>query len=376
MSRRHLLAFVGGLAIDRGGGDPLLGRELWSSAWEAYRDAFIDGQGRVIDYSSNEGFTTSEGQAYALFFSLIANDRNWFRRLLAWTNANLAEGNLGHALPAWKWGRGPRSAWKIIGDNSAADADAWLAYTLLQAGRVWSDHNLGATGNTLAARIVADESVSLGGVGRVLLPSSAHFPRTPPILVNPSYTPLFLAQGIAEATGQPGWRAIAAAQSQLISAVAPHGFAPDWAWLPSRPPAPSPGLPQAGTGSFDAIRVYLWAGLTAADAPGAATELSHLGGMAHFLASNATPPLSVDIAAGTTQSAGPVGFSGALLPYLSRLKARKALSRQIARVLAHREVSGRFGKPADYYSENLILFGLGGLTGVMSFDKSGAVLAT
>lgn len=366
---------MGGLALDRDGGDSLLGRELWSSAWEAYRDAFIDGQGRVIDYSSNEGFTTSEGQAYALFFSLIANDRDRFRRLLAWTNANLAGGNLGRALPAWKWGRGPRSAWKIIGDNSAADADAWLAYTLLQAGRVWGDHNLGATGSALAARILTDESVSLGGFGRVLLPSSAQFPRTPPVLVNPSYTPPFLAQGIAEATGQAGWRAIAAAQPQLISAVAPHGFAPDWAWLPSRPRAPSPGLPQAGIGSFDAIRVYLWAGLTATDAPDAAAGLSHLSGMAHFLASNATPPLSVEVATGATHSVGPVGFSGALLPYLSRLRARKALGRQIARVLAHRDVSGRFGNPADYYAENLILFGLGGLTGVMSFNKNGAVLA-
>lgn len=366
---------MGGAALARDPATSLLGRELWSSAWDAYRDGFIDEQGRVIDYSSNEGFTTSEGQAYALFFSLIANDRGRFRRLLAWTDANLAGGNLGRALPAWKWGRGPRSAWKIIGDNSAADADAWLAYALLQAGRIWGDHNLGATGSALAARILTDESISLGGFGRVLLPSSAHFPRTPPVLVNPSYTPLFLAQGIAQATGQAGWRAVAAAQPRLVSTTAPHGFAPDWAWLPSRPSAPPSGLPQAGTGSFDAIRVYLWAGLTAPDAPDAATGLSHLEGMAHVLASSAAPPLSVDVATGATQSAGPVGFSGALLPYLARLRAQKALGSQIARVLAHREASGRFGRPADYYSENLILFGLGGLTGVMSFDKSGAVLA-
>lgn len=363
---------MGGLALNVSSGTTILGRELWHTAWNAYRDAFIDGQGRVIDYSSNQGFTTSEGQAYALFFSLVANDRKAFHRILAWTNANLAGGRLGQILPAWKWGHGART-WGIIGTNTASDADAWMAYALLEAGRIWGEHNLGALGGSLASRIISQESVVLGGFGRLLLPGSAHFPRTPPVLVDPSYTPLFLAHGIADATGDAGWRAIAAGQPRLISAVAPHGFAPDWAWLPSRPSSPPGNLPPTGTGSYDAIRCYLWAGLNAVGTPGAAAELSRLGGMAHYLGSHAAPPESVNVASGAAHGTGPVGFSAALLPYLAHLKADKALRRQLSRVLAHREVSGLFGEPADYYSENLILFGLGGLAGVVGFSKTGAV---
>ena len=54
------------------------------SLWSAYSARFIDGQGRVIDRSSGDR-TTSEGQAYAMFFALVGNDRASFDRLLEWT---------------------------------------------------------------------------------------------------------------------------------------------------------------------------------------------------------------------------------------------------------------------------------------------------
>ena len=42
-------------------------------------------RGRVIDLSQEDKRSTSEGQAYAMFFALVANDQAMFDRLLGWT---------------------------------------------------------------------------------------------------------------------------------------------------------------------------------------------------------------------------------------------------------------------------------------------------
>ena len=78
------------------------------SGYRAFVERFVQADGRVIDYSTPTQQTTSEGQSYALFFALVANDRATFDRLLGWTRTNLA-GNQFDAqnmrLPSWQWGR-------------------------------------------------------------------------------------------------------------------------------------------------------------------------------------------------------------------------------------------------------------------------------
>ncbi|MEI7536628.1 MAG: glycosyl hydrolase family 8, partial [Comamonadaceae bacterium] len=64
----------------------------WSD-WIIFRDRFVQADGRVVDFSA-DAQSTSEGQTYAMFFALVANDRPSFDRLLAWTRANLAQGDL------------------------------------------------------------------------------------------------------------------------------------------------------------------------------------------------------------------------------------------------------------------------------------------
>ena len=44
----------------------------WGQFWNDYQKVFLDSQGRVIDWAEG-GVTTSEGQSYALFFALVAN---------------------------------------------------------------------------------------------------------------------------------------------------------------------------------------------------------------------------------------------------------------------------------------------------------------
>lgn len=110
-------------------------------AWGSFKNNLINHDGRVIDYSSETNKTTSEGQAYALFFALVANDRAMFDKLLNRTERNLTANDLSSRLPAWSWGKNDDERWGILDNNSASDADLWIAYTLGEAGRLWEDHH-------------------------------------------------------------------------------------------------------------------------------------------------------------------------------------------------------------------------------------------
>ncbi|HAS62204.1 MAG TPA: cellulase, partial [Vibrio sp.] len=72
--------------------------------WQTFKSVYIK-QGRVVDGSDPRMITTSEGQSYALFFSLVANDRQTFSQVLNWTQQHLVGGDLTAQLPAWLWGK-------------------------------------------------------------------------------------------------------------------------------------------------------------------------------------------------------------------------------------------------------------------------------
>ena len=94
--------------------------------WEAFQKKYIQQDGRVIDYQVKPGITTSEGQAYALFFALVANDQPQFENLLQWTQLHLAQGNLANHLPAWHWGKKADGSWGVIDSNSASGKSSVL----------------------------------------------------------------------------------------------------------------------------------------------------------------------------------------------------------------------------------------------------------
>ncbi|STR68467.1 endoglucanase [Raoultella ornithinolytica] len=69
-------------------------------AWEQFKKEYVSTEGRVVDPADSRKITTSEGQSYALFFALAANDRDAFGKLFQWTQNNLAAGDLRAHLPA------------------------------------------------------------------------------------------------------------------------------------------------------------------------------------------------------------------------------------------------------------------------------------
>lgn len=342
-------------------------------AWQRFVERFVQPDGRVINADLEGAPTVSEGQAYALFFALVAGERARFGRLHAWTRDNLAAGDLTDRLPAWKWGRTPAGEWGVLDENSAADADLWIAYTLVEAGRLWNLPAYTAAGTKLAGIIARREVATLPGLGAMLLPGESGFaPAADLRRLNPSYAPLPLLRRLAEADSEGPWSQIAAGTAAMWRAIAPHGLAPDWvAW---RTGAGFAADPEKGDlGSFDAIRTYLWAGLTDPGDPLRRAQLDALAGMERILVAKGTPPREVRATTGRWEGTGPAGFSAALVPYL---RARGAL--RLARGEALRAVALMGEAPGarapGYYDSVLALFGLGAEERRFHFDKRGRLV--
>lgn len=123
--------------------------------WQQYKQYYISPRGRVIDPSSPNKITTSEGQSYGLFFATVANDRPTFDRLLASTENNPRRAISAPVCPRL-WGGSDDKQWKVLDANSASDADLWIAYNLLEAGRLWKSRRYQTPGrcccNASAAR--------------------------------------------------------------------------------------------------------------------------------------------------------------------------------------------------------------------------------
>ncbi len=341
--------------------------------WHSYSARFIDPQnGRVLsgDVSGPNGdqHTTSEGQAYALFFALAANDHPTFDRVLAWTQTNLAGGDLSTHLPAWLWGQDKNGAWTVLDSNSASDADVWIAYTLIEAGRLWNSPNDTGLGRALMASIAKNEVVDLPGFGPMLLPGPAGFQHGNTWTLNPSYLPLFLFDRLAAVDPSGPWHEIARNIPRLLEQSSRHGYAMDWVeyvpgdgFYPAAAPAPagsSNTSSDEAAGSYDAIRVYLWAGMIDRDDPMRGAILNAVPAMGVYLAAHDAPPEKISDQGIPSEQAGPMGFSAAVLPYLRAFPdLSRASARQMIRMNAAKDAaSGLYGKDKAYYDQCLALF--------------------
>ena len=156
----------------------------------------------------------------------------------------------------------------------------------------------------------------------------------------------------------------------MVQGSSPNGFASDWAEFKS-----GKGLIPASPGSYDAIRVYLWAGMLDSGTAERDSILKALSGMARYLHTNAVPPAKVKSDGGVEDPKSPVGFSAALAPYLSALGEKNLESEQMSRVQSEINTkNGLYGNPARYYDQNLLLFGLGWKSRQFWFDSQGHLI--
>ncbi len=349
------------------------------SLWDTYSARFIDPQGRVFDPSGDRN-TTSEGEAYALFFALVDNDRARFNQVLAWTQTNLADGDLENRLPAWRWGKDQNGVWKTLDTNPASDADVWMAYTLVEAGRLWNRPQYEILGRKMMTQIAATEVRDLPGFGAMLLPGPTGFHSGQTWILNPSYLPVFIFERFAQIDPAGPWHQIALNTPRLLQQSSRHGFAMNWVayfpgdgFYPVTVDRPGSKLGDGPGGGYDAIRVYLWAGMLDPSGSTRTQIVNALPAMGAYLGNHDAPPEKVGGQGVPLAQDGPVGFSAAVLPYLRSFPNLSRISTQqmIRMNLMRDEGTGLYGKDLAYYDQNLALFATGFLDGRFRFGPRG-----
>lgn len=346
------------------------GRSAWP-AWDTFKAQFVNEGGRVISDDGEGGKTYSEGQAYALFFALVANDRVAFDKLLRWTENNLCDGDMTARLAAWLWGRRPDGTWGVIDSNAATDADLWIAYALGEAGRLWNERSYRALSALLAARVLREATADIPGLGLTLMPAPTGFVQSNGRWrLNPSYMPMHLMHWLAAGEADPQWKLLVESSLKVIRGSSPKGFTPDWTvYDAKRGFLVDTDGKEKGQGTYNAIRVYLWAGMMHADAPGRRALLDTLAPMARYVRDQGYPPESIDILTAQASGPAPSGFSAAMLPFLRAAGDDKALQSQRMRLEA------RPLRPTAYYEQVLALFGQGAFDGQYRFTAAGQLIA-
>jgi len=351
--------------------------------WQTFAEHFVQPDGRVLDASTPQRHSSSEGQSYAMFFALVANDRAVFDKLWRWSQDNLAQGNIQANLPGWFWGLDEQGNWRLLDSNSASDADLWFAYALLEAGRLWHSDEYTVAARQILHNVATQEVADLPGLGKMLMPGKFGFIK-PDVnapnqwQLNPSYMPIPILRRFADVDRKGPWAEIANNTVTLIKAASSNGFIADW--VSYRATGVKSGEfivdPVKGElGSYDAIRTYMWAGLMPARDGLRKPLLDSLGGMRQATAADGVPPEKVQVQSGTRSGVGPFGFSAALLPYFKALGNAPLQQQQALRVqqLMAQSLTPEALKAAQppYYYFVLSLFSLGYMDNRYNFLDQG-----
>jgi endoglucanase len=127
------------------------------------------------------------------------------------------------------------------------------------------------------------------------------------------------------------------------------------------------------TGSYDAIRSYLWVGMLPEGDPLRRELARATAGMLQLLARDGRLPEKVDTRSLRARGEAPVGFYAALLP-LAQSTGDGAAQRLLEERLAAAASGGLYGSPPTYYDQNLILFGRGFVEGRYRFAPDGRLV--
>ncbi len=327
--------------------------------WEAYKHRFIQPDGRVVEYSQ-QARTTSEAQAYALFHALVANDRKSFDKILSWTENNLADGDLTRQLPAWLWGKRPTGDWGIIDDNAASDADMWLAWVLLEASEKWHAKHYRKLGKGLLKLIERHEVTQLPGLGYMVLPGPDGFVTdNKRWKLNLSYLPLQVIRKFSHTGDSTIWTEVLRNSITLIDRASVNGIVPDWVIYQADGRLQASNSSAANHIGYDAIRVYLWAGMLPPSEP---TRTSLLQQLTRDCVERITPSASES-----------PGMKIAIAPLMKTTGNTRCLG-QLVNLVDRSWHQGLLGDPARYYDQNLSMFALAWLEKRYAFTADGGLL--
>ncbi|TFL17190.1 glycosyl hydrolase family 8 [Jannaschia formosa] len=251
MRRRDLLssALAAG-ALGTGSARALTGRGGWPEAWECWKAAFLDPEGRVVDALQGEA-SHSEGQGWAMLLAVAFDDRDAFDRLRAWTETHLAVRQ--DPLLAWRW----RPGEGVADYNNATDGDLFFAWAHLRAARRFGDPALARRARAVAEAIDRILVVAAPGGDTLLLrPAAERFAAPGAETINPSYLMPLALHDLAASFGLPRLARAAADGEAGLAELAAPGLVPDWATRDDAGWSRPAGL--SGAYGYDALRVPLY----------------------------------------------------------------------------------------------------------------------
>jgi endoglucanase len=209
-------------------------QELLNASWAAYKQRFIQGDGRSIDREADDR-STSGGQAYTLLRALFIDDPNTFAQTLEWGEKNLRRKTLRvgkDTLWVWKWGKQPANKWGPIDPNFATDADIDAAFALILASRKWNKPEYLTLAKTKLQDIWALSTEEVSG-RRYLLPGpKAAFVSPQGLLtLNPSYLAPYAFRLFAQVDPDRDWMMLVDSSYQVLeesAKLSQVGLPSDW----------------------------------------------------------------------------------------------------------------------------------------------------
>ncbi len=323
--------------------------------WDSFRDLHVTTEGAVADHRAEGDVITSESQAYAMFFALAAHEPEVFRRILEFTAARLAGGSLEERLPAWKYQNG-----EIQDPNNATDADLFISYSLLEAGRLWNRPEYTALGRAVLRNIMAAAVYRHPVLGPLILPGRQGFvAKDGTVTLNPSYYPPFVIARLSLEDPE-----FARAGSNTLAQVirgSGAGFAPDWMHFTARGELLT--LPD-DRGGWDATRVYLWLGLTSDSDPVKKLMLPAYRNISVMAGSTLKAPDSNDFYQGVMSGDGGPAFQAPL----------GVMDQDRGAALFRTLTAARVFDRGEYYGHALTVFAEGYHRNIIRFDRRGRLM--
>lgn len=349
---------------------PTTNLSLLRQSWIAYRQRFIQADGRVIDREANDQ-STSEGQAYAMLRAVLINDRGTFSRTFNWAETNLARrdaaGKRIDQLWSWKWGRSPEAGWSILDRNFASDGDIDAVTALILAARRWNCPEYLELARVKLWDLWNLSTVMLPSSKRYLLPGPAEAFWSQPntVILNPSYFAPYAFRLFAQVDRAHPWMTLVDSSYQALEAastVSNAGLPSDWIALdPStetfRVLPASDSLQSVY--SFDAYRVWWRVALDANwfQAPQATRYLQRSRYLQQLWQTQQRIPARL------TLEGQPIVSYEATSQYAMLYSALRLTNSRMAQQIYQQKLapkyrSGFWDSNSAYYTQNLVWFGL------------------
>jgi endo-1,4-beta-D-glucanase Y len=261
---------------------------LPAAAWRAYRDRFIQPDGRLVDID-NGGVSHSEGQGYGMLLAVLADDRETFARLWNWSVANLYV--RGDNLAAWRWT--PNQTPPVGDKNNATDGDLLIAWALARAAQRWPEPSYRAAARRIALAI--GKLIEVGPTGPVLPPGAFGFARGQmpdgPV-INLSYVVFPALDELRTVAPDVKWEDLRRAAALLVESArtGPARLPPDWISLAGEQVVPARFQPAVF--GYESIRIPLYLAWSSAGTAKA------LGAFSPFWTANGEVPGVIDLASG------------------------------------------------------------------------------